>query len=675
MAYMVSPGIQVKEYDISGYVPGVSSSVGAIAGVFRWGPCEQAQLISNEGDLISRFGLPDDNNFETFMIASNFLSYSSSLFVSRVADDFALNSIVSSDKTRTSSNIQIKNYNEFIVKNSSLDNDILFTSKYPGKLANDLRISICPNRDAYEETITIKTGYTFSMEIEPGKLSANVVVTDLSGNATFADNELKSFIGKLNIGDYIKFDQYWLKLTEIDTTSTLGTDKAQTTFIFATHFPGALKVTITNSLTRRWEFASLFDRAPSTSSFVNERGGFDDEMHVVVVDRSGKFSGTPNQVIEIFTSVSRAKDAKSENGTVNYFKDVLNDNSQYVFVNPNIQISGILEDDAHNIQKITEPVFNGDFVGGIDTADESTISLGAMARAYDVFKSREQIDISLIIAGKSIGGSNGEGLANYIIDNIAEVRKDCIVSISPPLTSVVGNVFNEVSSLINFRRSLRYSGFASLTTSYKLQYDRYNQKNRWVAGCGDDAGLMARTDMERDPWWSHAGENRGKYKNIIRLSFSPDQAARDELYKEDINPVVNLIGAGVMLYGDKTLLGKPSAFDRIPVRRLFNILEKAIEKAVRQLLFERNDIYTRSRFINLVEPFLRDVMGRRGIVRYQVVCDENNNPPVVIDRNEFVGSIYVVPSKSINFITLNFVAVANAVDFSYAIGEVDGIVS
>lgn len=671
MAYMQSPGIQIKEFDISAYVPGVSSSVAAIGGVFSWGPVEDRTLISDENSLLVRFGRPTDDNYETFMIASNFLAYSNALYVSRAADANTFNATAGT----TPPAIQIKNINDFAAKESSISANTNFIAKYPGTLGNSLKVSVCPSAEAFSSSPTLAANNTLAVVFTPNSNVATVTVTNANTDANTAVIAINSLLDSLAVGDYLTVQTpnstvQYVQVTNIGAPTSNNTAGTATVSLnLATRYTLAETATLTN-LTRNWEYFQLFDRAPGTSTFVEQRGGSGDEMHIVVVDRTGSFSGLPNQVLEPFAFVSRATDSKSESGTTNYYKDILNDSSQYLWAASDI--AGVTSDVAANITPISVEVYNSNLSGGANSATESTISLAALANAYDQFKSKEDVDLSIIIAGKAIGGINGEGIANYIIDNIAETRKDCVVTISPQLSDIVGAPFEEVDNLVEFRRSVRYSGRGFLTSSYKYQFDRYNNKNRWVAGCGDDAGLMARTDFERDPWWSPAGQNRGVYKNIIRLAFNPNPAQRDALYKEDINPVVNQVGSGVILYGDKTLLGKPSAFDRINVRRLFDTLEKAIEKYARSLLFEFNDQYTRARFRNTVEPYLRDVMSRRGITRYKVVCDENNNTPVVIDRNEFIGSIYIVPAKSINFITLNFVAVANAVSFEYAIGEVDG---
>lgn len=671
MAYMQSPGVQVKEFDISSYIPGVSMSVAAIGGVYSWGPAFERTLISDEDLLVNRFGRPNDDNYETFLISSNFLAYSNALYVSRAVDANTFNAYAGVSNT----NIQINNLNDFTAKQDAIENTVTFIAKYPSALGNSLKVSVCASEQAFSSDIELVDANTsMLLTVLPGATSATLVVTS-TDDADAAEVELDGMLNNLVQGDFIRLTTpsagvQYVKYNSSTPIVKNNTDKtATTTLNLGSRYTLIEPVSMT-TLSRAWEYFNLFDRAPGTSNFTAARGGSGDELHIVVVDVDGVFTGQPNDVIEIYNAISRATDAKTENGTAAYYKDVIKDSSQYLWAlgDP----SGITSGPASSMTPLTVPQYTATLANGTNSASESTISLAALASAYDQFKSKEDVDVSIIISGKANGGTRGEGLANYIIDNIAEVRKDCVVTISPALGDIVDNTFFEVDNLIAFRRLLRYSGRGFFTTSYKYQFDRYNNKYRWVAGCGDDAGLMARTDFERDPWWSPAGQNRGVYKNIIKLAFNPNQTQRDALYKEDINPVVNQVGSGVILYGDKTLLGKPSAFDRINVRRLFDTLEKAIEKYARTLLFEFNDIYTRARFRNMVDPYLRDVLGRRGITRYQIVCDERNNTPVVIDRNEFVGSIYIVPAKSINFITLNFVAVANTVSFDYAIGEVDG---
>jgi hypothetical protein len=317
------------------------------------------------------------------------------------------------------------------------------------------------------------------------------------------------------------------------------------------------------------------------------------------------------------------------------------------------------------------------FALGTDGPDEANVPLGTVASAYDLFASAEDVDISLVIQGKPIGGTTSVGgytvsnfqLANYIIDNICETRKDCIALISPEIDTVLNNFGDEALTLKAWRGALRDSSYAVLDSGYKYQYDRYNDLYRWIPLNGDIAGLCVRTDNTNDAWWSPAGFNRGQIKNIVKLAWSPRKSERDVLYVNGVNPVVTFPGQGTLLYGDKTLLSKPSAFDRINVRRLFIVLEKAISTAAKYSLFEFNDAFTRSQFKNLVNPYLRTIQGRRGITDYKVICDETNNTPQIVDTNQFVGDIYIKPARSINFIQLNFVAVGTGVQFSEVVGK------
>jgi hypothetical protein len=399
---------------------------------------------------------------------------------------------------------------------------------------------------------------------------------------------------------------------------------------------------------------------------VSKQGGSGDEMHIVVADEDGLWSGRANTVIERFAGVSKAKDALTQDGAANYYKEVINQRSQYVWwtshltgvTNAGSSASGV----SFGAGTQSRPI-NASFVLG---RDGGTVRTADSLIGYDKFKNPEEVDVSLLL-----GGQGSAPKALHII-NIAESRKDCIAVISPRRQDVVNNssyVGKEVDDLIGYRNQLPSSSYAVLDSAKKYIYDKYNDVYRYVPLNGDTAGLMVRTDNERDPWFSPAGFNRGQIKNIIKLSWNPTKAQRDQLYKNGINPVVTFPGQGTVLFGDKTLLAKPSAFDRINVRRLFITLEKAISTAAKFTLFEFNDEFTRAQFRNLVEPFLRDVQGRRGIYDFRVVCDESNNTPEVIDRNEFVGDIYVKPARSINFIQLNFVAVRTGVEFTEIVGQ------
>ena len=393
-----------------------------------------------------------------------------------------------------------------------------------------------------------------------------------------------------------------------------------------------------------------------------------DELHVVVSDQDGLISGVPGTILEVFERVSRSTDAKNEDGSTNYYKTVINDGSAYVWWG-NDRSGAASAAAVSLINSTNTKPLTVSFQGAKDGDVEGTVGIGTLLAGYDLFASAESVDISLVLTGKSYGGTNGEQLANYLIDNIAEVRKDCVVFASPEKADVVNNAGSESDAVITFRNSMRSTSYAVLDSGYKYQYDKYNDIYRYIPLNGDVAGLCVRTDDQRDPWFSPAGFNRGQIKNLVKLAYNPAKAYRDQLYKSGVNPVVTFPGQGTILFGDKTLLSKPSAFDRINVRRLFIVLEKAIATAAKFTLFEFNDDFTRAQFRNLVEPFLRDVQGRRGIYDFKVVCDTTNNTGEVIDRNEFVGDIYIKPAKSINYIQLNFVAVRTGVEFSEVVGQ------
>ncbi len=561
MAFQLSPGVNVSEFDLTTIVPAVGTTEGAIAGQFNWGPSNTIVTISNEVELADRFGTPDSTNFATWFTAANFLSYARNLKVVRAANS-------AGDLNAT-------------------DGEGLFV----------------PNQDTYN--------YSYAnMEADSGK-------------GTFAAR----YAGDKGNG---------LKVSLFANGSN------------STAWSG-------------WAYAAQFDGKPSTSNYAGTRGGSNDEMHVIVIDEKGKFTGTPNTVLEKFAFVSKASDAKTDDGSSNYYVNVVNDRSKYIYVinhQANATWGGIAANTAFN---------SGDgstYTVTLANGTSTSVTNAQLIGAYEKFKNPEEIDISLIMAGAA-----SQTVAEYIVDNIAEYRKDCVAFLSPASANAVNNSGDEVADITAYRDEFTSSSYAVMDSGWKYQFDKYNNVYRWVPLNGDVAGLCVRTDFERDPWYSPAGFNRGQIKNVVKLSWNPNKTARDELYKKGVNPVVTFPGEGTVLYGDKTLLARPSAFDRINVRRLFIVLEKAIARAAKYSLFEFNDEFTRAQFVSLVEPYLRDVQGRRGIYQYRVVCDQTNNTPEVIDRNEFVGDIYIKPARSINFIQLNFVAVRTGVAFDEIVGK------
>jgi len=680
MAFLVSPGIQVREFDLTTVVPAVATTEGAIAGAFSWGPIEERVLISSERELVQKFGEPTESNFETFFTAASFLAYGNQLYVSRAIDNTATNATAN---VGVVANTMIRNDDHYESLTFS-DTDLLYIAKYPGTRGNSLSISVCDSADAYSNNHTNSDADTsVSLKFTTGANTANLDITNNVDGFSTANSEMNTIRGKLNVGDLLEIGNttigtQFIRIEGISDASRIGTSNTYTTSIrlserLALIHDGS-NFTM-DTVKRRWGYFNLFDSAPGTSNYVADRNNAGDEagdeLHIAVIDEDGAITGQKRSVIERFSNVSRATDAKNPEGSTNYYKTVINNQSDWVWwANDR---SGAASAAADSIVASTneDPLYLS-FVQGSGEGDESTISLGSLQSAADFFQDPEKVDISIIMQGKARGGTNGTLFANYLIDNIAEKRLDCVVTISPERADVVNNRIDPLNDVDTFRNTLRSSSYGIMDSGYKYMYDKYNDVFRHVPLNGDIAGLMVRTDNQREPWYSPAGFNRGEIKNIVRLSYNPDQADRDVLYRSDINPVVKFKNQGNILFGDKTLLGRPSAFSRINVRRLFIVLEKAISTAAKFTLFELNDEFTRAQFVSMVEPFLRTVQGRRGITDFRVVCDETNNTPEIIDRNEFVGDIYIKPARSINFIRLNFVAVRTGVAFEEIAGKFGG---
>ena len=431
---------------------------------------------------------------------------------------------------------------------------------------------------------------------------------------------------------------------------------------YAGSLGNSLGVAISDSNTHvGWAYETDFTSSPGTSEYVSLKGGSNDELHIVVYDTTGAITGTANTILEKFGFVSKASDAKNSDGSSNYYKDVINSRSKWIWWTKHNSDGTNWGNTAPGTSFVSlSAADNLTLTGGTDGAPTT----GDLQNGYDMFSNPDAINVSLLLTGATVGST----IPNYVTA-IAEARKDCLVFISPDFDDVVNNSGSESVDLLAGRASLTSSSYAVMDSGWKYQYDKYSDVYRWIPLNGDIAGLCVRTDVERDPWFSPAGLNRGVIKNVVKLSWNPTKGERDDLYSKGVNPVVTFPGEGTILYGDKTLLSRPSAFDRINVRRLFIVLEKAIARASRSSLFEFNDEFTRAQFVNLVEPFLRDIQGRRGIFDFRVVCDETNNTAEIIDRNEFIGDIYVKPARSINFIQLNFVAVRTGVSFDEIVGQ------
>ena len=416
-----------------------------------------------------------------------------------------------------------------------------------------------------------------------------------------------------------------------------------------------------------WAYASSFDGAPGTSDYANNLGktNFNDELHVAVIDEDGSWTGTAGTVLETFAFVSQASDAKKTDGTTNYYKDVINSNSKYIWWadhdSTNLTNAGESLASRSSAFDTHNSAIDHSLSGG---SDDNTPTTGEIAFGYDLFEDAETVDVNLLFACPDANGA--ETIAEDLI-SIANARKDLVAFVSPPIEDTVGSS-QPATDVMAFANGLTSTSYAVCDSSALYVYDKYNDVYRYIGAAGHVAGLCANTDRVADAWFSPAGVNRGQLLGATKLAFNPKKADRDTLYKGRVNPLVSFPGEGMMLFGDKTLLSRPSAFDRINVRRLFIVLEKAISTAAKAQLFEFNDEFTRAQFRNIIEPFLRDVKGRRGITDFLVVCDTTNNTGNVIDSNNFVADIFIKPARSINFITLNFIATRTGVEFSEIAG-------
>lgn len=690
MPFAVSPGIVSVEQDLTlSTSQTISTTDGAFAGPFRWGQIDFPVLVESENDLVTNYGAPDSITGTNWFCAANFLNYGSTLRVARAADIttalnatanavqisgtitvngavvtgtstlFATQTVVGQTLVASNSTVNVSFVVQSITNSTSLiatntvangvsgnlaafgvliENDDTYTNsilptgntslgpwvaKYAGTLGSGIKVSVCPGATAFSSTLT-------------GTVSVSAGGTTLTGSGT-------SFTTQCVVGDYITLTNETQQIASITNTTSL---------VVGTAFSNAYTA---NTATRKWEFSSAFTVAPGTSAYTASRGGANDEMHIVVCDALGTWKGVVGGLLETYPFVSKASDALAVNGSANYYLNVVNGQSAYVRWLSHI---GTNWGSASASSTFTTPItpttvtLQSGLDGNLTISDADTI------RALQVFLNPEQISVSLLI-----GGAADATVATELI-SIAESRMDCVAFLSPPSDAVVNNAGNESMSVIAFRNSLPSSSRAFLDSGWKYQYDRYNNVYLYVPLNGDIAGLCARTDTIADPWFSPAGVSRGQINNVVKLSWNPTPGNRDDLYKVSVNPVVSLPAQGTMLYGDKTLLSRPSAFDRINVRRLMIVIEKTIADAARSALFELNDDFTRAQFISLVAPFLADVKARRGIVDYQVVCDQTNNPQQIIDTNQFVGDIYIQPSRSINFITLNFIAGQSGVTFN-----------
>tara|TARA_B100000768_G_C11283851_1_gene380545 strand:+ start:1487 stop:3421 length:1935 start_codon:yes stop_codon:yes gene_type:complete len=644
MAFQVSPGVLVQERDLTNIIPAVSTSIGAVAGQFGKGPIDEIVSISSEQELVDTFGKPDSTNFEHFFTAANFLQYSNALRVVRAQNTSVLNASTSG------TGVLIKNTEDYENNYSTGQGSVgSFAARTAGAHGNSLQVSTCPSATAYESIST-------SLVDDSGAAVGDTIVTTDESDV-FNVGDIIQFSTTASTDDYNDGDFYRV-------TAIAGSGE---TLEFVQHPRGAggLKRAVADNskIKRRWRYYDSVDRAPGTTAWTADRGGSGDEIHVVVVDQDGVITGEPGRVIEAFSNMSKASDAKTPQGDNNYYADVIFNKSSQIFwmdhntagTNWGSAATGI------TFTAVNVPTLES-LTGG---AAGSAVTDGQLKTAYEKFQDAETVDVGLIMSGPSSSATHVDNLIT-----IAESRKDAVVFASPQRSDVVNitNSNTQMSNVIGFFNTIRSSSYVVFDSGYKYQYDRYSDVYRFVPLNGDMAGLSARTDTVADSWFSPAGFNRGIVRGAVKLAFNPTKAQRDQLYPARINPVATFPGQGTILFGDKTGLTTPSAFDRINVRRLFIVLEKAISTASKFQLFEFNDEFTRANFRNIVEPFLREVQGRRGITDFQVVCDETNNTGEVIDRNEFIAEIFIKPARSINFITLSFVATRTGVSFDEVAG-------
>ena len=656
MAFQVSPGVQVNEIDLTNVVPAVSTTTGAFAGSFQWGPVDEVRTVSDSKGLVDTFGTPanTDAGAEDFYTAESFLKYGSSLRVVRVNST----GLVSANASGGTS--LLKHHDDYVntYKAGAQSGTVgKFISKYAGSKGNSLKVSTCASSNAYFNDTVTTTG---------GAEAVGQTTITVAASNVFVLRDIITF-------PQTHDTQYRVLSAPSGTTITIeALDQPAGTGLVTAVANGA-------NIDRYWEHYNLFSKAPGKSASSTAAGGSNDEIHMVVIDEDGGWTGTANTVLETFGFASLASDGKDSQGASNYYKNVLESKSDYVYWSAHS--TGTHAGAA--VEKTLAQSAGAAF-GQPSIPENSSLSAGADGRTgtagqkqtawSDHFEDANSLDISFLIVG-STRTDNGSGTDQDLLADwttqvnqailLAEKRKDCMVIASPRRASCV-NVSSEsaqTTSVLADCATATSSSFAVLDSTWVYQYDRFNDKYCWVPANGHTAGIMARSDLLRDAWVSPAGFSRGQYLGITKIAYNPKQGSRDDLYRARINPVVTFPGQGTILFGDKTALTTPSAFDRINVRRLFIVLEKAISTAAQAQLFEYNDSFTRAQFRAAIEPFLRDVKNRRGLIDFSVVCDETNNTDSVMDRNEFVCSIFVKPARSINYITLNFVAARSGVQF------------
>ena len=651
MADLISPGIQVKEKDLTTTVRSEPTSIGGMVGVFQQGPIDEVVTVDSEQTLIQIFGKPNLTNYQYWFSAASFLAYTNTLKLVRAEVTGAVNA------AHSGTNILIKNTTHYAdgdgVTGPYSDGSANvgnWAAKTAGEWGNALKISMCATAGAYYESN--------KSTVTPAEAAGQTVITLADGSG-------------FNVGDIVYFDEADGQKYKISAISSNDITIVRYPTSNATGLAEALPNNTNAS--RWWEFYEEFDRAPGTSAYATDKSSSADEMHIIVIDATGVISGVKDEILEKWTDLSKGSDAVTDDGAGNYYADVLYTSSEYIYWmdhpagtsdwGTTCAAAAAFSDPTNIIETIT-------LTGGVGGAVAPTE--GQRQVAYTkAFSDPDVEDVNLLIAGPASVGNTGSTTHGVFMIDLAEKRKDCVAFLSPDNNDVVNiaRSYTQTSNVEAYFDALASSSYVVFDSGYTKQYDKYNDVMRWVPLNGHMAGLCARTDHLEDAWWSPAGLNRGQIRSSIQLAYNPKQTERDELYRARINPVVTFPGEGTMLFGDKTGLAKNSAFSRINVRRLFLVIEEAIKLAARTVLFEFNDEFTRNNFKAMVDPYLRDIQSRRGIIDFLTVCDETNNTPQVIDNNEFRADFYIKPARSINFITLTFIATRTGVDFNEIVGR------
>ena len=652
MAFSVSPSVIVREVDASQAVPAVATPPAAMAGVFRWGPVNDPILITSENELVDRFGKPTDDNYETFFTAADYLAYSNALYVVRADAG-----------TKADSTNIVRNANNEIIVDETFYG--AFEAKYQGALGDNLEVAWVTSGAFSNEFVGVGDIPTESIwELVDGDSNTNPTSQEIDFNANEVSFQVANTaqLGALTAGDILVIGNDSVGYQELQVTSfseqantNLGanTDPLATGDDFVQFYEYKIgfnkRYTLAETslaklkMTKKWQHNAIFGKAPDAN-----------HLHIAVIDAGGGITGVAGTVLEKFENVSTTDGAQLPQGNTNYYPDVIENMSAWVSIANTAPIGT-----ASSAKAVYERMS-----GGADGATESDVTLSAIGFAYDTLKNTNELDISMVLGGKA---DDAGVRANYLVSNVVDYRRDCVAYLSPSKEAVVDELKTQakVTNAIAYRNKIQNSSYWFMDSGYKYRYDKYNDVYRYTPLNGDMAGLSARVDS----WESPAGFRKGIIKNVVKLAMNPGKAQRDQLYSADINPVMAQAGRGIVLFGDKTGLGQTSAFDRINVRRLFISVEKAIATAAESFLFEFNDEFTQTQFKNIVDPFLRDIQGRRGIIDYRVVSDSTVNTPEVIDQNKFRASIFIKPARSINVIELTFVATRTGVEFDEIVGQ------